>query len=407
VQDGLGSVRSVVNSGPTAQATAFYAPYGEPIDYGVANLTPFGFTGEPTDANGLVYLRARYYIPALGVFPSLDPLEGEMTRAMSLNRYGYVEGNVVNATDPAGLCPEAPFAIAEKCEGLRAELKTWGIDVVYDANAQAPYACCPEDVKKAAEQAQGIRQRWTYLEMGAIHNAFRVFAQARTSIGFGALYAWPLTSGVTIEKRRVIPPPGLESDLGIHIYPERRIVLSAKQWGESSALIIAGRPMTFEYRSWLVLHEFSHIFAKDRASVIAPKLWPSTQMEPYLSRVLPIEIDSGGFGKADKVSGQLRTLTGYPSATFFPQEYIIEAVTGTLWNYGYRLIDGFGSDAGGRTGVIGNPGTFWNVRDIISYARVGRGPQKGVSGVPLPFLPAGTTLEQWVLNRIILDPTQP
>ncbi|MBL8161402.1 MAG: hypothetical protein JNJ61_05400 [Anaerolineae bacterium] len=38
--------------------------------------TPYGFTGELTDSNGLVYLRARYYSPALGVFASQDPFEG-------------------------------------------------------------------------------------------------------------------------------------------------------------------------------------------------------------------------------------------------------------------------------------------------------------------------------------------
>ncbi|GAB4528917.1 MAG: hypothetical protein OHK0046_48320 [Anaerolineae bacterium] len=36
----------------------------------------FGFTGEQRDDNGLVYLRARYYHPTLGVFPSRDPFAG-------------------------------------------------------------------------------------------------------------------------------------------------------------------------------------------------------------------------------------------------------------------------------------------------------------------------------------------
>jgi RHS repeat-associated protein len=60
------------------------------------------FTGEQTDANGLVYLRARYYHPELGVFTALDPVEGSMQQPMSLNRYGYVAGNVVNRVDPSG-----------------------------------------------------------------------------------------------------------------------------------------------------------------------------------------------------------------------------------------------------------------------------------------------------------------
>ena len=65
----------------------------------------YGFTGEPTDVNGLVYDRARYYVPSIGMFASLDPFEGIWDEPMSVNGYGYVHGNPVNWTDPTGeLC---------------------------------------------------------------------------------------------------------------------------------------------------------------------------------------------------------------------------------------------------------------------------------------------------------------
>jgi RHS repeat-associated protein len=35
----------------------------------------FGFTDEPADPNGLLYLRARFYPLAIGTFGSRDPLE--------------------------------------------------------------------------------------------------------------------------------------------------------------------------------------------------------------------------------------------------------------------------------------------------------------------------------------------
>ncbi|MCU0498860.1 MAG: hypothetical protein MUF87_16025 [Anaerolineae bacterium] len=57
----------------------------------------YGFTGEQTDPNGLIYLRVRYYQPSLGMFASLDPWEGSCARAMRLNGYSWVEGNVINA----------------------------------------------------------------------------------------------------------------------------------------------------------------------------------------------------------------------------------------------------------------------------------------------------------------------
>jgi RHS repeat-associated protein len=71
--------------------------------------SPFTFTGELTDANALLYLRARYYSPALGVFTALDPVEGNTQQAMSLNRYGYVVENPSNNTDPSGLAARLPL----------------------------------------------------------------------------------------------------------------------------------------------------------------------------------------------------------------------------------------------------------------------------------------------------------
>jgi RHS repeat-associated protein len=53
----------------------------------------------------ILHLRARNYFPNLGTFLSLDPFEGMMGRAMSLNGYGWVEGNTPNLIDPSGLCP--------------------------------------------------------------------------------------------------------------------------------------------------------------------------------------------------------------------------------------------------------------------------------------------------------------
>jgi RHS repeat-associated protein len=64
-----------------------------------------GFSGEPIDANDLVYLRSRYYDPELGTFLSLDPSEGSMNDPMSLNGYAYAHGNPVNRTDPSGSTP--------------------------------------------------------------------------------------------------------------------------------------------------------------------------------------------------------------------------------------------------------------------------------------------------------------
>ncbi len=120
VADGLGSVRGVVDgTGFDPAYSVHYAPYGQSWGEQGTEQTPFGFTGEPTDDNGLVHLRARYYNPALGVFPSLDPVEGMLQQAMSLNRYAYVAGNVVNLVDPSGM----QTAGCQDAERIRSELR--------------------------------------------------------------------------------------------------------------------------------------------------------------------------------------------------------------------------------------------------------------------------------------------
>ncbi len=101
-QDGLGSVRSLIDSTLGVDSTHTYDPYGNYIGTAPTD-SYFGFTGEQTDPTGQLYLRARYYDPSLGVFSSLDPFEGTMARPMSLNGYGYVSGNPINRRDPSGM----------------------------------------------------------------------------------------------------------------------------------------------------------------------------------------------------------------------------------------------------------------------------------------------------------------
>ncbi len=110
VNDGLGSVRVQADGDFDVEGSRLFAPYGVPFGEQGAFDVPFAFTGEMLDANGLQYHRARYYNPSLGVFPSLDPVEGVLQQAMSLNRYAYVAGNVVNLVDPSGMISESPIA---------------------------------------------------------------------------------------------------------------------------------------------------------------------------------------------------------------------------------------------------------------------------------------------------------
>jgi RHS repeat-associated protein len=102
LQDGLGSVRSVVDNAATILDSRNYDPYGNSFGVVGTTQTGYGFTGELLDGGGLLDLRARRYNAGLGIFASLDPFEGMMGRPMSLNGYGWVEGNTPNAVDPSG-----------------------------------------------------------------------------------------------------------------------------------------------------------------------------------------------------------------------------------------------------------------------------------------------------------------
>ena len=65
-----------------------------------------GQYGVETDANGLYYMRARYYNQDIKRFINRDVVSGDISNSQSLNRYCYVQGNPVSLTDPFGLCPD-------------------------------------------------------------------------------------------------------------------------------------------------------------------------------------------------------------------------------------------------------------------------------------------------------------
>ncbi len=100
--DALGSVRQLADTAGAVTLTQSYSPYGETISSVGSGVSVYQFTGESRDANGLTYLRARYYNSSDGRFLTRDTWNGDYNRPLSLNRWGYVEGNPVNLVDPSG-----------------------------------------------------------------------------------------------------------------------------------------------------------------------------------------------------------------------------------------------------------------------------------------------------------------
>ncbi|WP_223868746.1 RHS repeat domain-containing protein [Paenibacillus sp. UASWS1643] len=83
-----------------------YGLYGELEQHEGLTQQPFAYNGRDgvmTDANGLYYMRARYYDPKLKRFLNRDVIRGEIQDGQTFNRYAYVNGNPVSYIDPLGL----------------------------------------------------------------------------------------------------------------------------------------------------------------------------------------------------------------------------------------------------------------------------------------------------------------
>ena len=69
-----------------------------------------GRYGVETGANGLYYMRARYYNPQIKRFINRDIIDGSITDSQSLHKYCYVQGNPISLVDPFGLCAQDYFS---------------------------------------------------------------------------------------------------------------------------------------------------------------------------------------------------------------------------------------------------------------------------------------------------------
>lgn len=323
-----------------------------------------GFTGEPIDANDLVYLRNRYYHPELGTFLSMDPYEGDFNDPMSLNRYAYVQGNPVNLTDPSGLCG----ADDADCQiYVRGTEVLYGVQVLSNQQSslsQSEYqAYCQEFADELGLPQPVNKLDWTADEVLDVFRAFAIFDRAYKQPGFTNYSQWTTHDNpIRVVKLQEIPSyPDFDART---YYGMRTIAVGSNNW--------SGRNR--QERAWLILHEFGHILSEDQVGLnrLATLYQATWSAEP----------------------------TRYARAS--GQEFLIEAVTGTIWNAGYSAVRGFDSTAGGRYQA--------NVRDInartITYATPTPLPQT----TPVPGTPPlqhttgelrDVVLEEWIKDCIL------
>jgi RHS repeat-associated protein len=130
-QDALGSTAVISNRDGSLTARYQYDAFGNvQTETGESESNDFTYTGHERDlSTGLIYAKARYYDPQLGLFLSRDPFEGYDNTPLSLHRYLYAYQNPMKYVDPDGREPVTLTAMALYAgwSGLNAGVNT-GID---------------------------------------------------------------------------------------------------------------------------------------------------------------------------------------------------------------------------------------------------------------------------------------
>ena len=117
MKDALGSVRQLTDASGVVTLAKAYEPYGQVLDSQGAGASSYGFTGEWTDVNGLVNLRARVYAPSQGRFLTRDSWGGDNQQPISYNKWVYGNTNPIKYTDPSGHTPAIVAALLPSIVG--------------------------------------------------------------------------------------------------------------------------------------------------------------------------------------------------------------------------------------------------------------------------------------------------
>ncbi len=107
--DYRGSTAAITDINGNVTDSFEYDTYGNLVSRTGTSVVIFLYNGRDgvvTDSNGLIYMRARYYSPELRRFINADIIAGEISNAVTLNRYAYANGNPVSNIDPFGLSAE-------------------------------------------------------------------------------------------------------------------------------------------------------------------------------------------------------------------------------------------------------------------------------------------------------------
>lgn len=144
--DFRGSTVAITDSCGNITDTFKYDTYGRLESRTGDSFVIFGYNGRDgvvTDRNGLLYMRARYYSPDMRRFINADIIPGEISNAVTLNRYAYANGNPVSNIDPFGLAAERGKYINSYMENTNNKLykllKAWGFSLTENIYETSDY----------------------------------------------------------------------------------------------------------------------------------------------------------------------------------------------------------------------------------------------------------------------------
>jgi RHS repeat-associated protein len=196
--DALGSIRGLSNASGTLDGSASWEAFGVPRSSS-GTSTMFGFTGEPADATGLVYLRARTLFPTTGRMLSADTIRPNAPGSTGYNLYAYAADNPTTYVDPTGHLAEGTaqdFALFMK----------YGADAVHltIGSTLAAEAVCQSTIGNV-----GLGGRTGCVDAAAAYLTARLFTVAMVGIGLAfACSSTPGCIGLAVEIAQAITEQG-------------------------------------------------------------------------------------------------------------------------------------------------------------------------------------------------------
>ena len=113
LSDDQGSVRLETDASADVTRSYSYDAFGNELDTQDLSGNRFRYTGQWSDASGLVFLRARFYDPQTGTFLSVDPVPS------AASPYVYCQNNPLMRVDPSGRWSFLGFDSSSWLAGLK------------------------------------------------------------------------------------------------------------------------------------------------------------------------------------------------------------------------------------------------------------------------------------------------